>query len=575
MRRRTRALGILTTLLLAGGALSLAAPAGAGTSDARTTGAASATKAAARTTAECQGDWLPATPTSADIMAGQVQFLDLPPVKIGKTIDWNWSPYKNRSWDMVFSSLRWIGRLVADYETSGEQGLLTRATELTKSWVESNPRGSSRASKYAWDEHPIALRAPVLVCLSRHVSASWLTGSLADHAVMLANPALYEKGHNHGLDQDIALLRIGCRTGHKEWADLAIRRMIGSVKLDIDAQGALQEQAPRYGIYVHERLKVGMDAIKDCGRAIPAEIQKRWESLLGYITHATEPSGFMVPIGDGGADVKPSGYEHPKKTVQVFRAGYVFGRTAWDKPESAYYSIRFGPGLKFHGHEDHMGVTYYAQGRDVLVEAGFHSYEQTAYRYWTMSPEAHNVPVVAGKPFRGRTATSLVRSSIGGDRQSYKLADKAYGVTRTRSVLVNHGDDVMAVLDTVPAGAKARSYWHLDPALTPVSTSGGRVVVKDKSGWKATVVQVAMPSCKPVSGQSVVRGRTNPYQGWISPSYMSKVPASVVVSPPAGSLLTIVVPGAGDPEVTCAGTRVKVTTSGGTVSFRAASGNLS
>src|SRR4051812_5166760 len=102
VRRRTRALGILTALLLAGGAISLAAPAGAGTSAARTTQAAG-------TTAECQGDWLPATPTSADIMSGDLGFLDLPPVKIGKRIDWHWSPYKNRSWDMVFSSLRWVG----------------------------------------------------------------------------------------------------------------------------------------------------------------------------------------------------------------------------------------------------------------------------------------------------------------------------------------------------------------------------------------------------------------------------------------------------------------------------------
>ncbi|MFC4533646.1 heparinase II/III domain-containing protein [Sphaerisporangium dianthi] len=566
MRRRTRALGFLTTLLLTGGLVFHAAPAGA-------RGGAGA--AAVKPSAECQGDWLPATPTSAQVMSGEVQFLDLPPVKIGKTIDWRWSPYKNRSWDMVFSSLRWVGRLVADYETSGDEKLLGRATELVKSWVESNPRGGSRASVYAWDEHPIALRAPVLVCLSRHVKASWLTGSLADHARMLSNPALYEKGHNHGLDQDIALLRIGCRTGHKEWADLAIRRMTGSVKLDIDSQGALQEQAPRYGIYVHERLKVGMEAITDCGRKVPAEIEKRWASLEGYITHATEPSGHMVPIGDGGADVKPSGYKHAKKTVQVFKAGYVFGRTKWDKPESAYYSIRFGPGLKFHGHEDHLGVTYYAQGRDVLVEAGFHSYERTAYRYWTMSPEAHNVPVVVGKSFRGRTATSLTRSSIKDDRQSYKLTDKAYGVTRNRSVLVNHGDDVMAVYDTVASGAKARSYWHLDPALTPVSTSGGRVVVKDKSGWKATLAQIEMPSCKPISGQTVVRGRTNPYQGWISPSYMTKVPASVVVSPATGSLLTVIVPGTAEPDVTCSGTRVTVKTSDGETSFRASAGALS
>ena len=261
--------------------------------------------------------------------------------------------------------------------------------------------------------------------------------------------------------------------------------------------------------------------------------------------------------------------------MKVFRAGYVFGRTAWDDPASAYYSIRFGPGLRFHGHEDHMGVTYYAQGHDVLVEAGFHSYENTPYRYWTMSPEAHNVPVVAGEPFRPRTATALTRSSITTDRQSYTFTDRAYGVPRTRSVLVGHGDDLMAVLDTVHAGARARSYWHLDPSLSPVSTGGGRVVVKDKAGWTATLVQLALPSCAPAGGQSVVRARTRPFQGWVSPSYMSKVPDSVVVSPPASSLLTVVIPGTSEAEVTCSGTQVKVTTSGDAVSFRASAGHLS
>jgi hypothetical protein len=557
-----RTLALLVGLVLAGGAVAESAPALAG-------------PVAVKRTAECQGDWLPATPTSEQVMSGEVQFLDLPPVKIGKRVDWNRSPHGNRSWDMVFSSLRWVGRLVADYEITGQESYLTRATELVKSWVESNPKGGARTSRYAWEEHPIALRAPVLVCLSRHVKASWLSGSMTGHGRVLADPSKYEKGHNHGLDQDIALLGIGCRTGHKEWASLAVRRMTGTVRLGVDSQGALQEQAPRYGIYVYERLKVAMEAIEDCGRKVPSEIAKRWESLENYITHSTQPNGFMVPIGDGAADVKPSGFKHPRQTVKVFNAGYVFGRTKWDEPGSSYYSIRFGPGLKYHGHEDHLGVTYYAQGRDILVEAGFHSYERTGYRYWTMSPEAHNVPVVVGKPFRGRTATALTRSSVKPGRQSYKLTDKAYGVPRHRSVLVDHDDALMAVLDTVP-GAKARSYWHLDPSLTPVSAKSGRVVVKDKSGWKATVVQVAMPGCKPVTGQSLVRARTNPYQGWISPSYMRKVPASVIVSPAASSLLTLTIPGTAEADVTCTASRVTVKTGDTSTSFRySTSGTLS
>ncbi|GAA4223609.1 hypothetical protein FHR32_001331 [Streptosporangium album] len=561
MRRRTEAL-ILSLILLV------------------TCGAATGTaEAAARVkrTAECQGDWLPATPTSPDIMNGELEFLGLSPVKVGKDVNWRTDPYHNRSWSMVFHSLRWMGRLVADYETTGEAAYLTRATEIAKDWVTDNPRrGGPKASSYAWQEHPIALRAPALVCLSKHVNASWLSRSLAEHATMLSNPNLYEKGHNHGIDQDIALLGIGCRYGNSTWSGLAVKRLTETVKLDVDSQGVLREQAPRYAIYVHERLKVAIDRIEECGRKVPGEITRRWESLEDFISHSTQPNGFMVPIGDGGADVRPVGYDHPKQTVRVFGNGYVYGRTAWDKPESAFYSIRFGPGLKYHGHEDHLGVTYYAQGRDVLVDVGFHSYENTGYRRWTMSTEAHNTPSVAGAAFRGGTATTLSRSSIKDDRQSYRLTDRAYGVPRTRSVLVNHGQDVMAVLDTVPKGSKVGNLWHLAPELSVVSDSAGRVVVKDKTGWKATLVQVSMPSCKPVSGLKVVRGRSAPYQGWVSPAYLKKQPAPTVVSPAsAGPLLTIVVPGTDKPSVSCSGGKVNLETSTGPVGFRVGGADLS
>ncbi|GAT67540.1 ubiquinone menaquinone biosynthesis methylase [Planomonospora sphaerica] len=563
MRRRTRALVLPTALLLTCGAM-------VGTAQ-----TAGADGTAAKRTAECQGDWLPATPTSADVMAGQVEFLGLPAVKVGKDVDWRTDPYRNRSWSMVFHSLRWMGRLVADYETNGDKAYLTRATEIAKDWVADNPRRGG-GSPYAWQEHPIALRAPALVCLSKHVGESWLTRSLAEHASMLSDPRLYEKGHNHGIDQDIALLGIGCRYRRDEWSSLAIRRLTETVDLDVDSQGALREQAPRYATYVHDRLKVAMDDIKECGRKVPSSIEKRWESLKDFVAHSTQPNGFMVPIGDGGADVRPVGYDSPKKTVKVYGNGYVYGRTAWDKPEAAFYSIRFGPGTRYHGHEDHLGVTYYAQGRDVLVDAGFHSYENSGYRRWTMSPEAHNVPVVAGARFRPRTATALSRSSIGGDRQSFRLTDRAYGVPRTRSVLVNHGEDVMAVLDTVPKGSKVGNLWHFAPGLSVVSEGGGRVVVKDKTGWKATLVQLAMPACTPVGGQKVVRGASSPYQGWVSTAYLKKEAAPAVVSPAvAGGLLTVVVPGTDRPSVSCSGGRVRLETSDGSVSFKAGRADLS
>ncbi|MFG2075885.1 heparinase II/III family protein [Nonomuraea maritima] len=504
-------------------------------------------------TAECQGDWLPGTPTATDVMNGEISLVGLPPYQLGKKINWAASPYRNRSWEYVFQSLRWMGTLVVEYENTGEERYLNRATEIAKDWVEHNKYGAKGTKPYVWTDHPVSLRTQPLLCLSKHVNASWLKDSLAVHAKLLSDPRLYKKGHNHGIDQDIALMGIGCRYGRKEWEDLATRRLTGTVKLDVDSQGALMEQAPRYAVYVYGRLQVAMTNMKSCDRKVPADIARRSEALKDFIAHATMPNGYMAPIGDGSADTEPKMETGtPKQQVKVYNAGYVFGRTSWKEPESAYYSIRFGPGLKFHGHEDHLGVTYFAHGRDILVDGGFHSYEKSAYRYWTLSPEAHNVPTVVGERFRPRTASKLVKTSYGDDRQAYRLTDKAYGVSRTRSVLVNHGDDLMAVLDTASGGKKVSNLWRFAPDLKLISNSGGKVVLGDGK-FKVTLLQFS--SCRPVGGQKVERGGK---LGWVSPTYLSKQPTNVVVSPAATSLLTVIVPGNDAPKVSCSGGKVTV-----------------
>ncbi|MEV6865914.1 heparinase II/III family protein [Streptosporangium subroseum] len=495
----------------------------------------------------------------SEVMEGRVTFVGLPAVDVGTDIDWHLNPHQNRSWALNLHALRWMGRLVVQYERSGRREYLDRAAGIAEDWVRKNPRGGTGLSPWAWAEHPIALRAPALVCLSAYVRSGWLSDSLIEHARILSDAALYKEGHNHGLDQDIALLAIGCRLGHERWKDLAIRRMTRSARLAIDAQGVLHEQAPRYGVYVHRRLGVAMEAIRSCGAEIPADLAARRGSLETYVSHATQPDGRLVPIGDSPADVRPEGFPHEGDTVKVFDGGYVFGRTAWNDPRSAHYSIRFGPGRRLHGHEDHLGVTYQAQERDILVEAGFHSYERTPYQKWTTSPEAHNVPIVVDAEFREGTATHLVGSSVERTRQSYRLTDNAYGVSRTRSVLVSHGADLMAVLDSVPASSRLRNLWHFGPSLRVTSNHDGRVVLAD-GDWRATLLQFAMPSCRPISGQTVRSGA-------ISPRYLEKAEVETVLSPPVSSVLTLIVPGTADPKVSWSGATVTVGTPGGPVSF--------
>jgi len=508
----------------------------------------------------CLADQLPAIDVPA-VMNGRVRFAGLPPVDLRTatdgSVDWRQNPHGNRSWALNLHNLRWVGRLVAEYERSGARDRLDRAAALADDWLRANPRGDSGISPWAWAEHAVALRAPVLVCLSDHVRTPLLWESLTEHGTVLANPALYRQGHNHGLDQDIALLVIGCRLGRATWRKLAVRRMVRSAELAIDEQGVLHEQAPRYGLYVHRQLGMALRVIEESGIEVPARLAARQRSLEAYIAHAIQPDGRLAPIGDSPASTRPKGFATSGPPVRVFDGGYVFGRTAWNDPRSAFYSIRFGPGRRLHGHEDHLGVTYYADGHPILVEAGFHSYEKNAYVEWTRSPEAHNVPTVTGADFRPGTATRLTGSASGPSQQSFTLEDEAYGGRRHREVLVNHGPDLMAVLDTAPAGKTMRSLWHFDPSLKLISTRDGEVVLGD-GDRRVTLLQRTIPDCRRATGQTV-------RPGIISPDHLTTAETVTIESPPAPRLLTLIVPGTATSQPTVRDGLITVHTPGGPV----------
>ena len=499
----------------------------------------------------------------AEVLRGRVVFAGLPPVDLGTgEIDWLADPHRNRSWSMNLHALRWMGRLVVEYERTGGRAHLDRAAAVAADWVRANPRGGRGVSPWAWAEHPVALRAPALAALAAYLTDRWLAESLAEHGETLADPALYREGHNHGLDQDIGLLLVGHRLGHAAWTDLAVRRMAASAELAIDPQGVLHEQAPRYGLHVYRRLGVAIRLLERCGAPVPAVLVARRALLEGYVRHATQPDGRLVAIGDGPADLQGIAAgpgDEPRETTRVFDGGYVFGRTAWGDPRSAYYSIRFGPGRRLHGHEDHLGVTYQARGRDVLVEAGFHSYERTDYARWTATPEAHNVPIVPGAEFRPGTPTRLTRAVVGPDRQCFELADDAYGVRRTRAVLVHHGPDLLAVLDSAAPGSVLRSVWHFAPALD-VEAERPDGLVLGGSGGPVAFVQLAVPGLEAAAGREVGTGT-------VATGYLRTAPVVTVTSPAAARLLTLIVPGCADPRVSRDGDGVVVRTAAGPVAF--------
>jgi hypothetical protein len=259
-----------------------------------------------------------------------------------------------------------------------------------------------------------------------------------------------------------------------------------------------------------------------------------------------------VQIGDSYVE-RPATHPAEHSLVAVYNAGYIFGRSGWT-PTASFYSLRFGPGREIHGHDDHMGLTYYARGRNLIVDAGHYGYAQTPYRTWLISPEAASTLVMPDASFNAGTPTALVADKIGGSGQFYELYDTAFtGHPRYRSVFVSQRPDLVVVFDQARGGGQYQQLWHLDPALTVTKVTSTQATAT-AAGTELALVRVQLPGqVLAAHSITVAHAQAKPLQGWVSHQLEQRTPDDVVEMTADGqtaAMLTVIVPAAPGTRVT-------------------------
>lgn len=484
-----------------------------------------------------------------ELMAGRLTIAPFPAVTIDPhrdgDINWQLDPFDHPTWFGDFQSGGWIEMLVSGYLAGGPgaQAYQARAKAITMSWL----RGV-----------PVSVRDPgTLICLSEAFPGQpWIQDQMLSSVDHYA--AHWMGAWNHGLKQDLELLRIGCGYPAQafggaalRWRQTAVRQMIAAFEPnrlgpEIDTQGAVNEQATLYEDFVYYLWQDGLPELAACGYRLPGWIMARIGRLPAFVGNATQPNGYLVQIGDTYVE-RPLISPRQPHLVAVYAAGYVFGRSGWG-PGASFYSLRFGPGRQVHGHDDHMSLTYYARGRNLIVNAGHTGYENTPYRAYLRSPEASSVLVMPGVPFDQSAPTSLVSDQLGRYGQFYEFFDTAFGGNpRYRSVYVSQRPDLVLVFDRAWGSDEYQQLWHLDPALR-VTGLGRSYALASAPGTELLLQQIPLPGqVIPPGSTQVVRGQIRPYQGWVSHQMLQRIPADVVTmttNAPRAAMLTLIVPAA-------------------------------
>lgn len=421
------------------------------------------------------------------------------------------------------------------FRATGDTALLDRAVGIAKDVVRDNPDPGSNVG--SWNDHATSLRTSFLVCLWETAPAerTWLEPAIATHTAALMNRSLSIS--NHGTMQQVALLGAGCALGRRAWIDRATGRLATLATHQLDAEGVSDEQSTAYAGFMWRLWSDVRDEAAHCGIVTPPGYPGRLASDR-FMAHATAPDGTLVPIGDSWpvppqfvvgpqaryAVTRGASGTAPSTTFARFAAGYAFGRTSWTGSDGHQWSVRYGPGLYGHGHNDHLGVTTTrADGVSWSTRA---STGTTTRRTGTgpSRPRPTTSRCCRERPFDPSAATTLRTMSGGPVTRVLQFTDRAYARTsRGRTVLVDDTLQAMIIRDDVVTdrARRVRMLWHLDPSwrLEGVRTTTGLSTATFTSPdrtLRAWVVQAGEPG-KPLprSASHLVRGQTSPVQGWI------------------------------------------------------------
>ncbi|WP_106507697.1 heparinase II/III domain-containing protein [Brachybacterium timonense] len=459
---------------------------------------------------------------------------------------WQEDPFHDRNWCFQYHTLRWL-EPVRRAAAKGDDTAYAMWLHWVFDWVEKNPPEAPR-SPWAWADMADGIRAlhlcqaAPMVASRSHELIDGLEQAIRTHAEHLADPA--NIGHaNHALHQAESLFVCGRVLQDEGLWRLAADRMSALLLEQYDTQGMNAEGAVAYhhnNVLWWERALSRIDR-EELPRPQGAE---RLEMALEGLTHATRPDGTYVTIGDtdrmspetldphpvtdyvrsNGADGSP-----PDRTTAIYEAGWIFARSGWGDAERpyhdhTYFTVRFGPSKRVHGHADGTSLTYSAHGVNWVVDPGKYDYSASTPRAHVISRAAHSVFSLEGRRVKRDARVDLVRRVIAPTHHDFVLTDSSFGrIAVRRRIIWSASGEYLVVIDEAARARHNRALqrWQLGPDVE-AQLDGAQVRLR--SGDQRALIAVLSPTVR----IAAVRGQTEPFDGWVSTGWRTMTEATAV-----------------------------------------------
>lgn len=508
------------------------------------------------------------------------------PVTVSHEISWEEDPFQDRTWRLWFHCLTHVSYLTQaaihpDVASEDRRSYLGCATEIVRSWIRKHIRDAFD-HEFAWHDHVVALRGMALV----HFAEMWrrnagtdpdrefaaeLLSAIERHGTALLDPDLYREKHNHGIDQDKALLAISLTIPQlpesPEWETIALKRLADQIDACITVDGVHKEHSPDYEGLVSLMLTDVQLFLQAHDKSMPVaeEAAKR---LYRKIAHTLRPDGYWPIVGDtvfhspanlteklafqsdaleeirytlsAGAEGTRPRDKHlilPRSGCAVFRETWTPGRMR--DSLHCYFVAAFNS--RIHKHHDDLSLVVCGHGHDYLVEGGRYSYDYSdPYRQYCESAHAHNVVIVneANTDLRRLNVgkSGIVATFVADEIAALDSVHYLYKDVEVRRLLVYLEPNSMLIFDRVSAreSMKATQNFLLAPELS-ATRHGSLVRAQLRQQLSNANNGMHMRQLlDPDKSIELSSGQSDPVRGWMSRRHRQVEPATAVTTSRTG-----------------------------------------
>jgi hypothetical protein len=508
--------------------------------------------------------------------------IDPDPFGIRDISHFTWADSQTVKGDREYSRWIWIEKMIYLIPFIKSTDPVHR--ELLRDWFDgwyAEHRNLKSPNKAAWELMTTGIRSMIFTYYLKQIKLeaasrshhddqgeeeqlliSRLLATLLDHQQYLSMPDNFDSNSNHGMWEAIGLFESTRVFPGDQIRKLALERLLLIIEKSLSEQGIHMEHSVSYHYHFMGWLQkyiVYLASLEGFSWDSMKSLEQRQQAMLHAAYFLQDHEGNLPAIGDTDRGKVPDRFRLETTSDEdglCFdkEAGYAIFKDPAESGLRRYVVFNIQnrpPQLWYHYHNDALAVYFNCGGEVILGDQGKYEYGRSPERDYFTSNLAHNtvVPAVVidstknAKTHYVSSRLLCVKKPAWEDRGNAMelTAGLSYNLSNVRRrILIPKNELLLEVTDSITGKDPLVVLWHIGHDV--VRVEAGEVMHKSSGedtcfAWTLVTgngkrysmsISVSEHRDEAVFSIDMYKGSESPMLGWYSPTYLVKVPITLI-----------------------------------------------